>query len=350
MKIAIIADLHFGCKKSDQTFLDSQLRFFQCQFVPELKEQGIDTIVVCGDVFDTRQTVNVATENVVIDLFKRTLADFNVHVIVGNHDMFHTTTTEVNSLKALDLLPNVTVYEQMTEIEFDGKKTLMLPWLINYEDFDQMVLKHYDYCFAHLDLVGFDMGGMLSEYGLTMQQCMEKIDHTFTGHYHHRCNRESIDGKTVTYVGSPYQITRIDRNCERGYLVLDTETDKYEWHNNKQSMKFYSFNYPNIDRTKVKGNVVDIHIPYERQNETKQIYDLIKELDCLFPAYPVNTFNDDPPVTGDDANLNVETGRFNIMTMAKTYIDQLDCGNKVTSDELYKALADLYEQFKGVDD
>ena len=315
-----------------------------------MKEQGIDTIVVCGDVFDTRQTVNVATENVVIDLFKRTLADFNVHVIVGNHDMFHTTTTEVNSLKALDLLPNVTVYEQMTEMEFDGKKTLMLPWLINYEDFDQMVLKHYDYCFAHLDLVGFDMGGMLSEYGLTMQQCMAKIDHTFTGHYHHRCNRESIDGKTVTYVGSPYQITRIDRNCERGYLVLDTETDKYEWHNNKQSMKFYSFNYPNIDRTKVKGNVVDIHIPYERQNETKQIYDLIKELDCLFPAYPVNTFNDDPPVTGDDANLNVETGRFNIMTMAKTYIDQLDCGNKVTSDELYKALADLYEQFKGVDD
>ena len=350
MKIAIIADLHFGVKKSDQTFLDSQLRFFQCQFVPELKEQGIDTIVVCGDVFDTRQTVNVATENVVIDLFKRTLADFNVHVIVGNHDMFHTTTTEVNSLKALDLLPNVTVYEQMTEMEFDGKKTLMLPWLINYEDFDQMVLKHYDYCFAHLDLVGFDMGGMLSEYGLTMQQCMAKIDHTFTGHYHHRCNRESIDGKTVTYVGSPYQITRIDRNCERGYLVLDTETDKYEWHNNKQSMRFYSFNYPNIDRTKVKGNVVDIHIPYERQNETKQIYDLIKELDCLFPAYPVNTFNDDPPVTGDDANLNVETGRFNIMTMAKTYIDQLDCGNKVTSDELYKALADLYEQFKGVDD
>lgn len=350
MKIAIIADLHFGVKKSDQTFLDSQLRFFQCQFVPELKEQGIDTIVVCGDVFDTRQTVNVATENVVIDLFKRTLADFNVHVIVGNHDMFHTTTTEVNSLKALDLLPNVTVYEQMTEMEFDGKKTLMLPWLINYEDFDQMVLKHYDYCFAHLDIIGFDMGGMLSEYGLTMNQVMNKIDHTFTGHYHKRCNRENIDGKTVTYVGSPYQITRIDKYCDRGYLVLDTATDEYEWHNNNQSMRFYSFNYPNIDRTQVKGNVIDIHIPYERQNETKQIYDLIKELDGLFPAYPVNTFNDDPPVTGDDANLNVETGRFNIMTMAKTYIDQLDCGNKVTSDELYKALADLYEQFKGVDD
>ena len=64
MKIAIIADLHFGVKKSDLVFQESQLRFFKCQFVPELKEKGIDTIVVCGDVFDTRQTVNVQTEAV----------------------------------------------------------------------------------------------------------------------------------------------------------------------------------------------------------------------------------------------------------------------------------------------
>lgn len=263
--------------------------------------------------------------------------------------MFHTTTTEVNSLKCLDLLPNVTVYEQMTEINLGGKSTLMLPWIINYEDFDQMVLKHYDYCFAHLDIIGFDMGGRLSEYGLTMPDIMKKIDHTFTGHYHARSNRENLDGKTVTYVGSPYQITRIDRNCERGYLVLDTDTDEYEWHNNNQSMKFYSFNYPNIDRTKVKGNVIDIHIPYDKQNETKQIYDLIKELDALFPAYPVNTFNDEPPIGNDGVDLNVETERFNIMNMAKTYIDQLEL-NKVTNEELYKALEELYDQFKGTDD
>lgn len=350
MKIAIIADLHFGVKKSDTTFIDSQLRFFRNQFAPELKERGIDTIVVCGDVFDTRQSINVATENLVIDLFKRTLADFTIHVIVGNHDIFHTNTTEVNSLKALDLLPNVTVYEHMTELNFDGKKTLMLPWMVDYGYFDQMVLKHYDYCFAHLDIVGFDMGGTLSVEGLTMGQIMKKIDHTFTGHYHNRSNRESLDGQTVTYVGSPYQITRIDKNCERGYLVLDTDTDEYEWHDNTQSMRFMSFTYPDIDRTKVKGNVVDIHIPYERQNETKQIYDLIKELDGLYPAYPVNTFNDEPSDSNEEVDLGVDTENFNILSMAKSYISQLDCGQKVTSEELYEAFKELYEQFKGMED
>jgi hypothetical protein len=35
--------------------------------------------------------------------------------------------------------------------------------------------------------------------------------------------------------------------------------------------------------------------------------------------------------------------------MAKTYIDQLEL-NKVTNEELYKALEELYDQFKGTDD
>lgn len=348
MKVAIIADLHFGVKRSDLTFQESQLRFFKCQFVPELKEQGVDTIVVCGDIFDTRQTVNVQTENVVIDLFKNTFKDFTVHVIVGNHDMFTTTTTEVNSLKCLDLLPNVTVYETPTDILLGGKPTLMLPWLIDDTDFDQIVLKNYTFCFAHLEAVGFDMGGRVSENGLSMQKIISRIDHTFTGHFHTRSNRETLDGKTFCYVGSPYQITRIDRNQERGYIVLDTDTEEYEWHNNTQSMKFQVFTYPKVDKKRIKGHVVDLHIPFDKQNETKQIYDLVKELDALFPAYPVNTFNDDPPV-GDSVEVKIEAERFNIINMAKGYIDQLEL-NTVTNDELFKAFEEIYDQFKGTDD
>ena len=348
MKVAIIADLHFGVKKSDLTFQESQLRFFKNQFVPELKEQNIDTIIVCGDVFDTRQTVNVQTENVVIDLFKETLKDFNIHIIVGNHDMFTTTTTEVNSLKCLDLLPNVTVYEVPTDIKLGGKSTLMLPWMVDDTDFDQIVLKNYTFCFAHLETVGFDMGGRVSETGISLQTILDRIDHTFTGHFHCRSNCENLDGKTFCYIGSPYQITRIDRQQERGYIVLDTDTEEYQWHNNTQSMKFQVFTYPNVDRKRIKGHVVDLHIPFDKQNETKKIYDLVKELDALMPAYPVNTFNDDPPV-GENVEMSIETERFNIMNMAKTYIDQLELNN-ITNEELYKALEELYNTFKGIDD
>lgn len=294
--------------------------------------------------------MNVQTENIVIDLFKETLKDFTIHIVVGNHDMFHTTTTEVNSLKALDLLPNVTVYEQPTEVMLGTQKVLMLPWVTNYDYFDNLVLQHYEYAFSHLDIVGFDMGGRLSENGLTIKDILEKFDHTYTGHYHARSHREFQDGKTITYVGSPYQITRIDKNCRRGYMVLDLETNKFQWKNNTKSIEFNVFTYPNIDKTKITGQVVDIHVPYEYQTETKKIYDLVKELDALKPAYPVNTFNDKRPETEPD-QLSIDTSNFNLLSMFPNYLNQIESSipATITKEELNTELINLYNTFKGIE-
>lgn len=345
MKIALLADLHLGVKKSDLVFQQSQLRFFKNQFVPELIEKEIDTIVVCGDVFDTRQSLNVNTENVVIDLFKNVFANFKVHIIVGNHDIYHTTTTEVNSLKSLDLLPNVTVYEKPTDVEFDGNKVLMLPWITNYIDFDMIVLDHYKYSFAHLDVVGFDMGSNnLSTEGLYVKQIIDKIDHTYTGHYHTRSRREYQDGQTITYIGSPYQINRGDRNQARGYGILDFSNGNFEWVDNHESMLFTKYIYPDVNEEKITGNQVDIEIPYDKINETKKIYDLVERLNKLKPAYPVNTFNGDNP--NETTDMEIEVDQLNLLTIFKSYVDQLETDMDKT--EIYNELVKLYDTFRGV--
>lgn len=343
MKIALLADLHFGVKKSDQTFQQSQLRFLKGQFINEIKEQGIDTIVICGDVFDTRQSVNVQTQNVVIDWFKNALNDFNVHIIVGNHDMYTTNSTEVNSLKMIDLLPNVTVYETPTKTIIGNKEVLMLPWVTDYSQFDTLLLENYHTAFAHLDIVGFDMGGRLSEGGLTIKDVMSKIDNTYTGHYHSRSHRE-FNGKTITYVGSPYQITRIDKGTERGYGVLDLDTDAFNWHDNMESMKFIEFIYPDYDTNLVKGNVIDLKIPFEKQNETKKIYDLVQKLEKFEPAYPINVFNMEN--TENQQEIEIDVNSLNLTNLFKSYIEQLD--TELNKDELYSKLTELYDLFKGV--
>lgn len=345
MKVALLADLHLGVKKSDLTFQQSQLRFFKNQFVPELKEKEIDTIIVCGDVFDTRQSLNVHTENVVIDLFKNILGEFNVHIIVGNHDMYHTTTTEVNSLKSLDLLPNVTVYERPTDVEFEGQTVLMLPWVTKYADFDGIVLGHYNYAFAHLDIIGFDMGSnILSTEGLGVKQIISKIDHTYTGHYHNRSQRVYHEGQTITYIGSPYQITRGDRNQNRGYGILNFDDGSFEWVNNTQSMQFTKYIYPNVDETKIAGNQVDIEIPFDKQNETKAIYDLIQKLNALKPAYPINTYNGDNP--NETSEMKIDVDQLNLLTIFRSYVDQLE--TTLDKTELYNELVKLFDMFRGV--
>ena len=68
MKVALLADLHFGVKRGDQIWMNSQVRFFKNQLVPELKKQNIKDIWILGDVFDTRESVNVNVISTVIDM------------------------------------------------------------------------------------------------------------------------------------------------------------------------------------------------------------------------------------------------------------------------------------------
>ena len=53
MKVAIISDLHFGVKKSDEIFQKSQMKFYLEQLIPDLKTKKINTLLVLGDIFET---------------------------------------------------------------------------------------------------------------------------------------------------------------------------------------------------------------------------------------------------------------------------------------------------------
>lgn len=342
MKICLLADLHLGIKKSDITFQLSQLRFFEQQLVPELKSEGIKDIYILGDVFDTRQQINVQTIDAVINLFKNTLTDFNISIIVGNHDMYLSNDTKITSLKILDILPNVTVYENPTEITIDNKNILMLPWVVNYDDLPNLLNKHYDYCFAHLDIIAFDMGGRLSDSGTTAAILLNKIDHVYTGHYHNAIDRKYQNDKTITYVGSPYQLTRIDRDTKKGYRILDIKSNEQSHIENNKSIKFIKHTFPNINFNLIKGNVTDIDIPYEFADKTKKIYDIVAKAQAMQPAYPVNLNY----LPDESNNEDIEIpNNLNIMSLFETYIEQLD--TNLNKDELHKAFKDLYETYKG---
>lgn len=342
MKIAMIADIHIGIKKADAVFMESQLRFFREQFVPELTEQGIKTIWVLGDVFDTRQQINTLVINKVIELFRDTLKNFDINIIVGNHDMYLTTDTGINSLKILDLLPNVTVYEQQESITVDGKKILIQPWIVDYAQ-ENLIIGKYDYCFCHADIIGFDQGGgRLSESGLVAKEILKHVDAVYSGHYHNGVHRQFEKGKSITYLGAPYQLTRIDRGGTRGYHILDIATGERTMVENKVSMKFTRHVYPDVNLEVIPGNVVDLDIPAEYNDQTKKISVLVTKLERLKPAYPVN-INYLP--SEDDTEEIIDTENLNIITLFKNYISQVEL-EPVYKDKLYDSFIELYNNYK----
>jgi len=341
MKIAMISDLHFGVKQSDQAFQKSQLRFFEHQLVEELKMRGIKSIFVLGDIFDTRQAVNVQTLNVVMKLFKDTFADFDVKVIVGNHDLYYKTTTEVHSLVALGELDNVEVFEHPSTFEFGEHVITMLPWITDYSEKIENIS---EYCFAHLDIVGFMMDRVnVCSNGLTIKDLTKQFKHIYTGHFHTRSHKE-IGNSTIDYIGSPYQITRIDAGQDRGCTILDLDTNETELIVNTESIKYVKLTYPELPgnlEELVKNNVIDIEIPYEFSDQSKLIHEYTKKITDNYQVYSINTVNGKKP--DETVAVNEDLSGIDLFSLFKSYTEQLTTINKT---EIYQELINLYNTFK----
>ena len=340
MKVALISDLHFGIKKSDTTFQKSQLRFFEKQLVEELKMRDVNTIFVLGDVFDTRQAINVMTNNVVLKLFANTFKDFDIHMIVGNHDLYYTDTTEVNSLKQLDLLPNVTVYEKPCTKKFAGHDITFLPWITNYE---QAKLPTSEYCFAHLDVTGFMMDRVnMCSNGISVRKLASSFKNVYTGHFHTR-SKKRIGTCNIEYIGSPYQLTRIDAGQDRGCTILDLDTNETELIVNTVSIKYIKIAYPNVPdnlHELAHNNIVDVDIPYELSDESANIVNYMQQITAANPVTVTQVIGKKPDLTIEHEE---DLSNIDLFSLFKSYTDQLKANNK---EEIYTELIDLYNTFK----
>lgn len=340
MNVALLADLHIGVKRDDLTYFESQRRFFTEQLVPELNRKGVTDIWILGDVFDTRNSVTLHAINRVIDLFKNVLNGFDIRIIVGNHDMFYNTDLGVNSLRILSLLPNVAVYEKPVTETIDGKKVLFQPWIVDYAD-PNILNGSWDYAFMHADIIGFDVGGgRPSEHGLLAANVLDHVHTTYTGHYHTKVTRNYEGGKSITYLGAPYQITRVDRDGQRGYYILDVGTGNVEFVENSVSIRFTKHVYPDADLSVIAGNVVDLDVPPEYYDQTKKVADYVNELEKLKPAYPVNVNY----LTEDSEVDDLDTNDLNLVTLFNKYMDQYN--TSVDKKKIFDSFMELFNNYK----
>ena len=173
MKIALVNDTHFGAR-SDSLPFDSYFRkFYDEFFFPALAEREIKTIMHLGDIFDRRKYMNYNTLKSCKEYFFDQAKDLNIdmHVVPGNHDTYFKNTNDVNAPELLlQEYDNVTVYPEVTELDFDGRKILFVPWICsdNYQSTMEMVERtDAEVCFGHFEFSGFQMyKGMPNEHGM----------------------------------------------------------------------------------------------------------------------------------------------------------------------------------------
>jgi DNA repair exonuclease SbcCD nuclease subunit len=282
MKVAILSDTHYGCKKGSKHLHDYFELFYKNVFFPALEENNVEAVIHMGDAFDSRKSIDYQS----LEWSKRVVFDplnkYDVHMIIGNHDTYYKNTNSVNSPELiLQTYSNIRTYSNPTEVNIGGLKILFIPW-INQENEEKtlkLIEKTTSKCaMGHLELQGFRVNRQLiMEHGLE-SKLFEKFDRVYSGHYHTRSN----NGK-VFYLGNPYEMYWTDVNDTRGFHIFDTETLEHTPINNPYKL-FYNIYYEDtpyqlFDTTEYENKIVKVIV--RKKSKPK---DFEKFIDKLYTA------------------------------------------------------------------
>ena len=241
-KIYLLADSHIGLgypNKTEKWFKVHQ-EYFSDFLIPLLKSRVKpgDIIIHLGDLFDNRNVIPINLMNYALDIVYEISKIAPFHIIIGNHDLYSKSTSEINSVRPFKYIDNVFIYDNPSKIEFKGINILMVPYIENRKKQISIINNNKDcrYLFCHSDLNGAKLH--LTSAG---HRNPDKIDiesfkdfrKVYSGHYH-IVQRE----QNFTFVGSIFQMDRNDYGDQKGIFIIDTNDDSEEFIPNLVSPEF----------------------------------------------------------------------------------------------------------------
>ena len=339
MKIGIITDTHYGARKGSKHLHDYFELFYRDVFFPTLEEQGIDTVIHMGDIFDSRKSIDYQSLEWAKRVVFEPLKKYKVYAITGNHDCYYKDTNYVNSPELLlKDYTNIKTYSRATEIKIDKLKILLLPWINseNYEETSNLIKKtKTKIAMGHLELNGFRATrGHMMETGMDVN-IFDKFEKVFSGHFHTR----SSDGK-IYYLGNPYEMFWNDVNDKRGFHIFDTETLTHTPVNNPYKL-FYNIyyedtNYKLFNATEYENKIVKVIV--RKKSKPK---DFEKFIDKLYSVgvQDLKIIENFDIQENEDFDIDEEE---NTLSILNRYIDesQFDLDKNIIKD----IFQDLYAQ------
>lgn len=347
----MISDTHLGCRTNSVMWIDLIKGYFYDFFIPLIKKEADpnnDVLYHLGDVFDNRQSINLAVQNLAIELFDELTHYFKeIRIIVGNHDIMKKNSTDITSVDCLKYIPKIFVHKTATINTYNiGQKTIkcaLMPWQVDENEELEFLSKKADYLFCHAEIKGHQMTNSthnVVEGGVEIKE-FAGYKRVYSGHIHYGQHKP---GTNIVYVGNPYQMTRGDISNEKGIYCLELETDKETFYKNTYSPIFLKFYIDEILEMplseffeKIKGNFVDILVPSSYMGK----YD-INKLIVLCSEYAKRL---DIVVNDNDRIDNIEEmqSEFNIMNIAKQYISNTSYDDEL-KEKLLNSFITLYNE------
>jgi UDP-2,3-diacylglucosamine pyrophosphatase LpxH len=348
MKICLIADTHWGIRGDVITFHDYFKKSVHEFLFPYLRENNIKHIIHLGDVVDRRRQINYMTAHRLrTDFLQPVNNEFQMDIIVGNHDTYFKNTNELNALHELidGKYENIKIFTGPTTINDKDIPLLYVPWMCE-DNIEQTISEikstNAQICLGHLDLAGFEMHkGSLSYHGFD-HKIFDKFDLVCTGHFHHKSTIDNIN-----YLGAFAEYYWSDAEDPRGFHVFDTETRQLEFVQNPFTM-FQKLYYDDANNS--MDNVLSIpddlherHLKIIVKNKTNPYwFDLyIDKIEEQSPS-DIKVIEDSLSIDFGDDNGFIDEAQ-DTVTIFKSYIEQLNLNNS-KRDKLQKTIIGLYQE------
>jgi len=268
-KILLVADAHIHPHKNSDERLKDCIKALDWVF-ETAHAHNIDNICFLGDLFHSRQKIGVSVYQWTFEVFSKWMQNKkswpNVYLLVGNHDMVHKFTTDVCSIKPLNVIDGVVVVDKPVVLQIDEHSVAFLPYTENpLESLGILKDAPKDLLLGHIALDGAILNSLHqthSEVVVEHDGDMTVVDadvfkdwkQVFLGHYH----GEQKVRANVEYVGSPLQLSFGETKQDKHLIIYDLDTHEKEYVINDFSPKHFIISQEDIGKFDLTNNFVRI--------------------------------------------------------------------------------------------
>lgn len=342
-KVCCISDIHLGVHQDSPIWWKISLEFAKW-LKNQLNKNDISDILILGDILNNRNEVSVPTLNILPKFFD-ILKDFNIFILVGNHDCFYNKSSEVHSIGTLGKWSNIKVIDKITTIKAFDKNLVFCPWGTEYDK-----IPEGDIIFGHFEITSFRMvQNIICERGIEPKDMLKKSPLIVSGHFHITEERK-YDDKRILYLGSPYELNWNDFSTPKGIYLLDIKQNTTEFILNESSTKHKKIYVSEIMATGItdkikqefKNNIVKF--TFDKELPEDIVTKIVDKVSLLKPAsitfeYEHGNGNVVELNTTDFSGIDVETS-------LTEYINALN--NIEQKDTVIKYLLAVYNKVKTI--
>lgn len=350
-RIWFLTDIHFGLHASSMEWLGITVDYFESFFIPYLKKNKKrgDVLCILGDVYDNRQSINIKVFHNAKDIFKKIAEIIDIHIIVGNHDIYMKNSNEISSIDTLAEIPNIKIWKEPEVVQYGRRDVLLMPWRKDANAEAECVDAHEaDYLFCHTDVRGMRYNSASKVDHGNSAAVYRKFNKVFSGHIHYRQHVQNI-----FMLGSPFEMSRSDAYNKKAIYIWDLE-DEFcenvtivENNHSPRHLKLHFEEIKDLPINEVKdlihNNFVDIYV-YNSYLIQNPISGFLHRLDGYARKLEVYVQYDESDELHHEIEDASEIFSMDINNLMTKYVKNKEAFDTDLKDKINNYLSDLYKE------